>query len=183
MKKCNSLLFILLFSFNLFALTSDNNLKSKTKQLFLKSELFAMNERSEVEKNSFLDPVWRNLRFIELAKNKSPDLIANTNYYKWGLFDLLTDSKIKKDNYTDIDIVNILYNLCLDDYIQVVDSAYFLVKQHKLKIEVFELFINQDFNITNRLAKNYKYPPVTNLLKSIRHDLDLHKDRNDFIDD
>lgn len=163
------------------------NEDSVARQLFVKSEKIAIRNRAKTEKMRFLDPVERDILFYKIVRSESPDLLDYTNKYKFSLINLLIDKTIKKDDYSDFDIVNVLYNLCIDDYIKAMDSVYSLVKKNKLKFDILERMIIQDFNVSNQLANNYRNPKlqqfIYRLLQEIKSgDFIIPKKNYDFIE-
>lgn len=121
--------------------------------LFQKSETSILEHRKE---GTFEDPLGRVHFLYKTVRKESPELFEQTNQYKNFLLRILVDKTIEKDEYTDYDVVCILCNLCLDDYIEVMDTAYSLLKNKKINFNIFEYIIFQDFNMSNQVAQNYK---------------------------
>lgn len=157
---------IVSISFHVYGCTSTDD--SIAENLFLKCEKHAILERAKIEKERFLDPVERNRLFFEIVEKQSPDLLKYTEKYKYGLLKLLVDLPQKRDNYTESDIVNILYNLCLSDYLVILDSVYANVILNKLEFKILESLVIQDVNITTQLMQNYKNQSVQQALDKIR---------------
>lgn len=158
-----------------YAVDFKNNEAKIAKELFVKSESIAIKNRAKIAKNRFLDPIGNNELFYKIVKRETPDLINNTSKYKFGLMKLLEDKTIKKDWYTEFDIVNLLCNLCLEDYIDIIDSVRILVIKNQLKFEILEHIVIQDFNLTNLLARNYQNTKLKELLKQIKQDIKFGK--------
>ena len=180
-------LFFSLSCVNLHANELNKNVDSIARQLFVKSEQIAMRNRAKIEKMRFLDPVERNSLFFKIVQSESPDLINQTNKYKFGLISLLSDETIIKDDYTNFDIVNILYNLCIDDYVVAMDSVYSLVKANKLKFDILETMVIQDFNVSRQLVLNYQNPKVQQFMYKILHEIEtgvyvISKENYDFVE-
>ena len=181
------ILFVFFANIKINAFDFNKNEDSIARQLFVKSEKIAIRSRAKIEKMRFLDPIERNILFFKIVRSESPDLINNTFKYKFSLINLLSDKKIQKDSYSDFDIVNILSNLCIDDYIEVTDSVYTLAKKNKLKFDILENMVIQDFNVSNQLARSYRNPKLKLFLKKILIDIEsgkfiLPKKNNDFIE-
>lgn len=178
--------FISLVCLKIHANNSKINNDSVARQLFIKSEKVAIPNRSKIEKMRFMDPIERNILFFKIVRKESPDLIDNTNKYKYSLINLFTDKSIRKDGYSNLDICNILSNLCIDDYIDVTDSIYTLVKRNKLDFEILNCMIEQDFNVSNELAKKYENFKSIQFLKKLTNEIEqgkyiLPKKNNDFV--
>lgn len=156
------------------AMNYNINIDSLTKKLFVKSESLAIKKRIQYSKHyDFLEENYVGEQFIKTVLKESPELINNTNYYKWGLLRLLSDKTIERDFYTDLDIIAILYNLCIDDYIDIVDSVFIKVKSRDLSIEIMKNLIVQNPYLTITLAKNYRCHQVYEKLYQIRKELQL----------
>jgi len=158
-----------------YAIDLKNNEAKIAKELFVKSERIAIKNRAKIAKNRFLDPIGNNELFYKIVKRETPDLINNTNKYKLGLIKLLEDKTIKKDWYTEFDIVNLLCNLCIEDYIDIIDSVRTLVIKKQLKFEILERIVIQDFNLTNQVARNYQNTKLQKLLKQLKQDIKFGK--------
>lgn len=181
-------IFVSIFCHEIYAISVNENIDLVAKELFLKTESIVIKKRAIIQKERFLDPVGRNDMYFEELKKQSPDLLDNTNRYKFGVLHLLVNDTIEKDAYTDFDIVNIMYNLCIDDYIEMSDSILNLVKKGLVKFEILDSAICQDFNLTNSVARNYNNPELQKLLKQIIEDfksggIRIPGDREDFIEE
>ena len=78
----------------------------------------------------------------------------------------MKDKKIIRDYATNQDVYRILDNLCIDDYVEVLDSVYSFYKLKQVKFDDLYSAVIQDFNMSNQLARNYKNDKI--LQKSYR---------------
>ena len=154
-----------------YAIAFKNNDDRIEKELFLKAENIAIKNRANITKKRFLDPIGNDVLFYKIVKSETPDLINNTNKYKLGLMKLLKDNTIKKDWYSESDIINLLSNLCIDNYIEIIDSVRISVIKGQLKFKILEKVIFQDFNVSNQVARNYKSPTLHKSLEQLKLDV------------
>lgn len=155
----------------IYAIDKTKEVDSIAKQLFVKSEKIAIRSRTKIMKVRFFDSIGNNDLFFKILKKESPDLIDNTNKFKLGILKLLTDKTINKDCYTESDIVNLLCNLCLDNYVSIIDIVRISVIKGHLKFKILERAIFQDFNISNQVARNYKNPTLQKSLEQLKLDV------------
>lgn len=150
MKKY--LFFIIALILSCYVMGQDsNNVKQKvTTSLFQRIE-------NEINKNQiFEDPLGRISYLFKVIKEVALIFLSDTKSYKFELLNLLIDFSFQKNIYTDLDIIYILYNLQIDDYVDILDCALTLYRQDDIDQNVFESFIFQDFNVSNSVAKNYR---------------------------
>lgn len=121
----------------------------------------------------FEDPLGRVNYLFEAITRVAPKLLSETNSYKNGLLHLLADSSFQKKEYSDLDIIYILYNLQIDDYVDLLEHALSFYKQNNIDQSIFENLIFQDFNVSNSLAKNYRNPKLQVFLEELLKDKDL----------
>lgn len=175
MKKVIKILFVslVLFCSNLYANDSISLKINRTDRLFLISEKKAIEYRRKVDKkNVFVDPDELNKNIYNIFIKNSPELYSNTRIHKVGLIRILIDKNIQKDYYTNLDIVFILYNLCIEDYIEIIDTTYSLYKKHLVKFKDWRLIVDQDYYISINLASNYKNPRLQKILTQIKNDIE-----------
>ena len=110
-----------------------------------------------IEKNGiFEDPLGRIDYFFKTVKTVAPQLLTDTKLYKDDLLNLLTDKTFHKNLFTDDNIVFVLYNLPIDDYVDVLNTVLYMYKKGDINQEIFECFIFQDFNVSNSIPKTLK---------------------------
>ncbi len=127
-----------------------------------------------IEKNGiFEDPLGRIDYFFKTVKTVAPQLLTDTKLYKDDLLNLLTDKTFHKNLFTDDDIVFVLYNLPIDDYVDVLDSALSLYQNEKINQSIFELFIFQNEIASVSVAKNFKNEKLQVFLNKLLDDLSL----------
>ena len=146
-----------------------------TRQLFMKAELKAIKFRKKTYPLRFVDPIEMNDVFYNIVKRESPALYSDTPKYTLGLLNILKDKSIKSDEATNQDVFRILDNLCIDDYVEVIDSVYSFYKQKQVTFSDLEFALFQDFNISNQVAKNYKNETLQTLLKHMLQELQTGK--------
>lgn len=168
-------LILVLANVKIYSIKSTREDDSVAKQLFVKSEKIAILNRKSINKVRFLDPIGNNELFYKILKKESPELFYNTNRYKFGILKLLSDCTMDKDYYTDSDIINLLCNLCLNNYIVIIDSVRKSVVNGRLKFSILERIIFQDFNLSNQVARNYKDPHLQKSLQHIKQDIEIGK--------
>ena len=173
-QKC--LLVIILFFF-CFQLEATNKVKedSIAKQLFVEAEKKAIEFRKKTLHIRFVDGIEMNELFYKVVMKESPALYNDTHKYKNGLLDILKDKKIRRDATTNQDVFRILYNLCVDDYVDVIDSVYSFYKHKQVKFDDLYDAIVIDFNMSNLVAKKYKNERLQRLLLQIQQDIKTGK--------
>ncbi len=127
-----------------------------------------------IEKNGiFEDPLGRIDYFFKTVKTVAPQLLTDTKLYKNDLLNLLTDKLFHKNIFTDNNIVFVLYNLPIDDYVDVLNSALSLYQNEKINQSIFELFIFQNEIASVSVAKNFKNEKLQVFLNKLLDDLSL----------
>ena len=127
-----------------------------------------------IEKNGiFEDPLGRIDYFFKTVKTVAPQLLTDTKLYKNDLLNLLTDKTFRKKHFTNEGIVFVLYNLPIDDYVDVLDSALSLYQNEKINQSIFELFIFQNEIASVSVAKNFKNEKLQVFLNKLLDDLSL----------
>jgi hypothetical protein len=167
----------LILIFSCFQLEASNiiNDDSLARQLFIKAERKAIEFRKKTDKMRFVDPIEMNEVFYRIVMQESPELYTDTRKYKIGLINILKDKNIQRDDKTNQDIFRILDNLCIEDYVDVIDSVYSFHKQKQVKFEVLYDAVLQDFNMSNQLERNFKNEKLQILLTQILRDLKTGK--------
>ena len=127
-----------------------------------------------IEKNGiFEDPLGRIDYFFKTVKTVAPQLLTDTKLYKNDLLNLLTDKSFHKNIFTDNNIVFVLYNLPIDDYVDVLNFALSLYQNEKINQSIFELFIFQNEIASVSVAKNFKNEKLQVFLNKLLDDLSL----------
>ena len=127
-----------------------------------------------IEKNGiFEDPLGRIDYFFKTVKTVAPQLLTDTKLYKDDLLNLLTDKTFRKKHFTNEGIVFVLYNLPIDDYVDVLNFALSLYKKGDINQEIFECFIFQDFNVSNSIAKSFKNEKLQAFLNKLLNENNL----------
>jgi len=149
----------------------DNTKQKETAILFQKIENKMQSHYDHLNKNRlFEDPSGRIVYFFKTVKETAPQLFSDIKFFKDELLILLTDSSFQKNEYTDLDIVYLLYNLQINDYVDILEQISKLYKQNDVDYKIFDCFIFQDFNVSNSVAKNYRNEKLQNFLNSILQD-------------
>jgi hypothetical protein len=136
---------------------------------FLAAEEYALVERAKIEKQGFLDPVTNSELFLIATEKKSPELLKNTDAYRFELLSLLKDKAINSNEYTNNDLTILLYNLCLDNYIAIIDSVCQSVIKEEIAFSVLNNLIFQDMNLSNQLILNYDNVKVKHILEKVQY--------------
>ncbi len=127
-----------------------------------------------IEKNGiFEDPLGRIDYFFKMVKTVAPQLLTDTKSYKDDILNLLTDKTFQKNRLTNEGIVFVLYNLPIDDYVDILDSVLSLYKNEKITESVFELFVLQNEIASTSVYKNYKNIKLQNFLNKLLNDQSL----------
>jgi hypothetical protein len=173
----NRIIFLTLFLVQCFNINSTNKLVRKEGEvLFWKAEKKAIDYRKALgRKNVYMDPIDLNMEIYKIFKKESPDLFENTSNYTDNLLMILIHENKNKDYYTDYDVIHILYNLCLNDYLILIDKVYSHFKNGEINFDVFSETIIQDFNLSNQLAKNYNNAEVISMFNKIVNDVNGKK--------
>lgn len=127
-----------------------------------------------VDKNGiFEDLLGQAEYFFKTVQKVAPQLLADTKSYENELLTILTDTTFRKNVFTDWDVVFILYNLPIDDYVDLLSSVVPLYKNKAINQEIFELFIFQDICITSSIYRNYENKKLQAFLNKLLDDNDL----------
>ena len=127
-----------------------------------------------IEKNRiFEDPLGRIDYFFKTVKTVAPQLLTDTKLYKDDLLNLLTNKTFQKKHFTNEGIVFVLYNLPIDDYVDVLNFALSLYQNEKINQSIFELFIFQNEIASVSVAKNFKKEKLQVFLNKLLDDQSL----------
>jgi len=106
---------------------------------------------------TFEDPMGRMFYFFQTVSKESPCLLSNTAQYKDELLNLLIDSTaLKKNLWTNLDIEYLLYNMAIDDYVDVLIRLYEMYNQGLIDFQTFDSFLFQDLVVSDSVRKNYQ---------------------------
>lgn len=142
--------------------------------LFMRSEIKLIQHREYVfKKRIFEDPVGNDQVVFNTIRKESPELFKSTIIYKDHLLQMLTDSALKRNEFFNDDIIKVLYNLCIDDYVDVMERACILFKNKQISLFVFKNIIIQDFSMSNQVARNYKNEKLQSFLYRLQQDTTL----------
>ncbi len=171
MKKHKTLLVIVIL-----LVSSQLNANKKedfqtTKQLFLNCQHKIDKFDNTTGKKRFVDPIEENEVFYEIVMKTAPTLYTQTELYKLELINLFVDADIKKHKSAKYNILRLLDNLCIEDYVDVIDSVYVFYKRNQVSFEILDMTIGQDFNMSNQVAKKYKNEKLQILLTEILNDI------------
>jgi len=142
-----------------------------TKILFLKCEQKIEKFDNTIGKKRFVDPLEENEVFYGIVMKTAPTLFTETKLYKTDLINLFVDADIKKNKSASYNILRVLDNLCIEDYVDVIDSFYTFYKRKQVSFEILDMAIGQDFNMSNQVAKKYKNEKLQIILTEILKDI------------
>lgn len=168
MKKIVAIIITALFSIQLFAKGNDlNDCKGLALFLNFENKIDSARNRSKID-NKFLSPVDEAIIFEKILRKESPLLMDSTRFYSKHLIELLFDSSIQKSSEFNLDIVRILYHLCINDYILAVNEIYKGYCDKRVSIDVFlNCIITYNGHYSNIVAVNYNSATIQLLLNSI----------------
>lgn len=174
MKIHISILLVLMLSCYSTKTESNKLNTNKIIESFQKIEDKMKTHYEYIEKNRiFEDPIGRAIHFFEVVKTVAPQLLADTKLYKNEILNLLTDETFKKYDFIDYDIPYLLYNLPIDDYVDLLNSVVILFKNGDINQDIFERFIFPDSFVSNDLYKNYRNKKLQFFLNNLLKDEDL----------
>jgi hypothetical protein len=130
-----------------------------------------------MEKNRlFEDLIGNTSYFFKIVKTVAPQLLTDTKLYKDDILNIVTDKSFKKNGLNDLinyDIPYLLYNLQIDDYIDLLYSVVPLFKNGDIDQNLFERFIFPDDFVSTSLYKNYQNEKLQLFLNNLLKDQDL----------
>ena len=127
-----------------------------------------------IEKNRiFEDLIGHTSHFFKVVKTVAPHFLTDTKLYKDDILSLLTDKSFKKYDLIDYDIPYLLYNLPIDDYVDLLQSVVVLFKNGDIDQELFERFIFPDDFVSISLYKNYQNEKLQLFLNNLLNDEEL----------
>jgi hypothetical protein len=131
---------------------------TNTLELFLKFESKVQEIRAKNKSdNVFISPADEPVIFENTLNEQAPDLITNTHLYYRFLVEILLDKLIKKNPEFNLDIVRILYHLCIDEYVSAAERIYQGYLQQKVDLEVlFNCLITSEDHYSNIVVLNYQ---------------------------
>lgn len=146
-------------------------------RLFLKFENKIENVRKKNNQlKKFISPVDEAIIFESILEKEAPKLINNTQAYCNFLVNILSNKQMKKGNEYDLDLVKILYHLCIDDYITAVDTIYNRYRENKINLNVLlNSIITFEGHYSNIIALNYSSKKLQLLFEKLLNDTLLIK--------
>jgi len=128
---------------------------------------------------TFEDPLGRIFYFFQTVSKESPCLLSNTVQYKDELLNLLIDSTaLKKNHCTNMDIRYLLFNIPIDDYVDVLMRVYEMYKQGLVDYQTFDSFLFQNFSVSNNVAKNYQNEKLNDFFDFLLQDEEIINQRD-----
>lgn len=127
-----------------------------------------------MEKNRlFEELIGHTIHFFKVVKTVAPQLLTDTKLYKDDILNILTDKSFKRYDLIDYDIPYLLYNLQIDDYVDLLYSVVPLFKNGDIDQNLFERFIFPDHFVSTSLYKNYQNEKLQLFLNNLLKDQDL----------
>ncbi len=127
-----------------------------------------------IEKNGiFEDLIGHTIHFFKVVNTVAPELLTDTKLYKDDILSLLTDKSFKKYHLIDYDIPYLLYNLPIDDYVELLHSVVVLFKNDDIDQDLFERFIFPDDFVSTSLYENYQNEKLQLFLNNLLKDEEL----------
>ena len=116
---------------------------------------------------------------FKLLNEYAPLLMSNTQKYKEGLLSLLTNSEFAKDSSTNEDIIFILHNLCLPEYIETCKEIYKMYRVGQIDIYALAFAIDPDYVISTKIVNNYRNPDLRKFYGTMLGDLKNSENKNE----
>ena len=127
-----------------------------------------------MEKNRlFEELIGHTMHFFKVVNTVAPQFLTDTKLYKDDILNLLTDKSFKRYDLIDYDIPYLLYNLHIDDYVDLLYSVVPLFKNGDIDQNLFERFIFPDDFVSTSLYKNYQNEKLQLFLNNLLKDQDL----------
>ena len=127
-----------------------------------------------MEKNRlFEELIGHTMHFFKVVNTVAPQFLTDTKLYKDDILNLLTDKSFKRYDLIDYDIPYLLYNLHIDDYVDLLYSVVPLFKNGDIDQNLFERFIFPDDFVSTSLYKNYQNEKLQLFLNNLLEDQDL----------
>ncbi|GAA4297227.1 hypothetical protein [Nibribacter koreensis] len=108
----------------------------ETLALFLKAEKKVMRIRKSA-RNFKTDPETDFLIWKKSFSQEAPSLLAKPENYSSSLLQILKATDITKDEGFNFDIVKLLYPICIEEYIMVINEAHTLYRNKELDLKTF----------------------------------------------
>ena len=176
MKKY-TLIFWILLSCCSAKIENQNPKTNKVHEIFqvISGKMQAHNDY--MEKNRlFEELIGHTIHFFKVVKTVAPQLLTDTKLYKDDILNIVTDKSFKKNGLNDLinyDIPYLLYNLQIDDYVDLLYSVVPLFKNGDIDQELFERFIFPDDFVSISLYKNYQNEKLQLFLNNLLNDEEL----------
>ena len=173
MKKY-TLIFWILLSCCSAKIENQNPKTNKVHEIFqvISGKMQAHNDY--MEKNRlFEELIGHTMHFFKVVNTVAPQFLTDTKLYKDDILNLLTDKSFKRYDLIDYDIPYLLYNLHIDDYVDLLYSVVPLFKNGDIDQNLFERFIFPDDFVSTSLYKNYQNEKLQLFLNNLLEDQDL----------
>lgn len=176
MKKY-TLIFWILLSCCSAKIENHNPKTNKVHEIFqvISGKMQAHNDY--MEKNRlFEELIGHTIHFFKVVKTVAPQLLTDTKLYKDDILNIVTDKSFKKNGLNDLinyDIPYLLYNLQIDDYVDLLYSVVPLFKNGDIDQNLFERFIFPDDFVSTSLYQNYQNEKLQLFLNNLLKDQDL----------
>ena len=173
MKKY-TLIFWILLSCCSAKIENQNPKTNKVHEIFqvISGKMQAHNDY--MEKNRlFEELIGHTMHFFKVVNTVAPQFLTDTKLYKDDILNLLTDKSFKRYDLIDYDIPYLLYNLHIDDYVDLLYSVVPLFKNGDIDQEIFERFIFPDDFVSTSLYQNYQNEKLQLFLNNLLKDQDL----------
>lgn len=169
MKKIFLIMIVfVLYCCNLKGQDLSNTTFKKTMNLFQTVENKMQTHYNYLGKNRiFEDPLGRITYFFKIVNKNAPELLCRTTYFKDDLLNILLDRTLEKNIYTNLDIIYLLYNIEINDYVDILEQVCEMYEQDMIDYKIFDSFIFQDFNVSNSIAKNYQNEKLKNFFDKL----------------
>ena len=173
MKKY-TLIFWILLSCCSAKIENQNPKTNKVHEIFqvISGKMQAHNDY--MEKNRlFEELIGHTMHFFKVVNTVAPQFLTDTKLYKDDILNLLTDKSFKRYDLIDYDIPYLLYNLHIDDYVDLLYSVVPLFKNGDIDQNLFERFIFPDHFVSTSLYQNYQNEKLQLFLNNLLKDQDL----------
>jgi hypothetical protein len=123
----------------------------------------------------FEDPLGRIGFLFKTVSQEFPDLLSNAVPYKDELLKMLIDNSVilKKNSYTNDDIIFLLYNMNIDNYVDFLIQICDMYKHGLIDFQIFNGFIFQHLDVSDLIAKNYENEKLIHFFDTILKDGEL----------
>ncbi|KAA3438026.1 hypothetical protein [Rufibacter hautae] len=146
----------------------------ETLALVLKAEKKAMARRMYM-KNRKTDPDYEFTSWRAIFQKEAPALIANPEQHAHSLLMILKSQEIEKDEGFNVDLVRVLYPICIEQYAEVIHTVHGLYSEGKVDLFTLALTANPSFYFCSNVYEN-RHNQI--LQQELQHVADLLKPAN-----